>query len=261
MIRLLVVTIVVLAGCANRTPSPPPVLEPKKQTAAELAADARYRADVHAELAANYYSRRQYDIALEEISIALKSDPKHVSAHNLLGLTYMELGEDKKAEEAFATALRLAPANPDVNNNYGWYLCNRQREKESIAYFLVSVKDPLYPQPHKPLTNAGICSRRSGDLPQAEDYFRRALRLAPADPQINLQLADLNYSRNNLPQAKLHLARVMEAQLATAEVLWLAVRLDRKIGDRNAEASNALKLKQRFPESRETKLLQSGKYD
>lgn len=261
MIRLLVVTIVVLAGCANRTPSPPPVLEPKKQTAAELAADARYRADVHAELAANYYSRRQYDITLEELNIALKSDPKHVSSHNLLGLTYMELREDRKAEEAFATALRLAPANPDVNNNYGWYLCNRQREKESIAYFLASVKDPLYTQPHKPLTNAGICSRRIGNVSQAEDYFRRALRSAPADPQINLQLADLNYSRNNLPQAKLHLARAMEAQVATAEALWLAVRLDRKMGDRNGEASNALKLKKRFPESQETKLLQSGKYD
>lgn len=261
MSRLLVVLLVLIAGCANRAPTPPPTPELKKLTSAELAAEARYRADVHAELAANYYSRQQYDIALDELKIAMTSDPKHVSAHNLLGLTYMELREDAKAEEAFATALRLAPANPDVNNNYGWYLCNRQREKESIAYFLTAVKDPLYTQPHKPLTNAGICSRRAGDAVQAEEYFRRALRLAPADPQVNLQLADLNFGRDNLPQAKLHLARVMEAQVATAEVLWLAVRMDRKMGDRNGEASNALKLKQRFPESREAKLLQSGKYD
>jgi type IV pilus assembly protein PilF len=261
LIRLLAVMFVVLAGCANRPPSPPPTPEPKKLTPAELATEARYRADVHAELAANYYSRQQYDIALEELNIALASDRKHVSAYNLLGLTYMELREDSKAEEAFATALRLAPANPDVNNNYGWYLCNRQREKESIAYFLTAVKDPLYPQPHKPLTNAGICSRRAGDGTQAEEYFRRALRLAPADPQVNLQLADLNFNRNNLPQAKLHLARVMEVQNPTAEVLWLAVRMDRKLGDRNAEASNALKLKKRFPDSREAKLLQSGQYD
>ncbi len=261
MIRLLVIVMVLFAGCANRTPKPAPIPELKKLTVAEQAKEARYRADVHAELAANYYSRQQYDITLEELNIALTADPKHVSAYNMLGLTYMELQEDRKAEQAFATALRLAPANPDVNNNYGWYLCNRQREKESIAYFLTAVKDPLYAQPYKPLTNAGICSRRAGNEPQAEEYFRRALRLAPADPQINLQLADLNFSRNNLPQAKLHLARVMEAKISNAEVLWLALRLDRKMGDRNSEASNALKLKQRFPESHEAKLLQSGKYD
>jgi type IV pilus assembly protein PilF len=265
LIRLLVVMIVLLAGCVSRAPTsapaPAPIPELKKLTPAEQAAEARYKADVHTELAANYYSRQQYDIALEELDIALKSDPKHVSAYNLLGLTYMELREDQKAEQAFANALRIAPANPDVNNNYGWYLCNRQREKDSIAYFLAAAKDPLYNQPYKPLTNAGICSRRAGDATKAEEYFRSALRLAPADPQVNLQLADLNYSRNNLPQAKLHLARVMEAQISNAEVLWLAVRMDRKLGDRNSEASNALKLKKRFPDSREAKLLQSGKYD
>ena len=259
--RLLLVLLVFVAGCVSRAPATPPVLEAKKQTPTEIAADARNRAEIHSELAANYYARRQYDIALDELKIATTSDPKFVPAYNLFALTYMELGEDRLAEENFAKALRLVPNNPDVNNNYGWYLCNRKREKDSIAYFLVAVKDPLYQQPHKPLNNAGICSRRIGDNAQAEEYFRRALRQAPDDPQIHLQLADLNFSRDNFAQAKLHLTRVLEVPNPTPEVLWLAVRLDRKLGDRNAEASNALKLKQRYPESREAKLLKSGKYD
>ena len=259
--RLLLVLLVLIGGCANRAPAPPPVLEAKKQTVAEIAADARYRAEIHSELAANYYSRRQFDIALEELKIATTSDAKYFPAYNLLGLTYMELGEDPLAEENFTKALKLAPNNPDINNNYGWYLCNRKREKDSIAYFLASLKDPLYQQPQKPLNNAGICSRRMGDNAQAEDYFRRALRVAPDDPRIHFQLADLNYSRDNLAQAKLHLTRVMEVPNPSAETLWLALRMDRKLGDRNSEASNALKLKQRYPESPEAKLLKSGKYD
>lgn len=259
--RLLLAILVFMSGCVARGPSPPPVLEAKKQTAAEVAADARNRAEIHTELAANYYSRRQFDVALDELRIATASDPKFVPAYNLFGLTYMDLAEDRLAEENFAKALRLAPSNPDVNNNYGWYLCNRKREKESIAYFLAAVKDTLYEQPQKPLNNAGICSRRVGDNAQAEEYFRRALRLAPDDPQIHYQLADLNFDRKNLAQAKLHLTRVMEVPNPTAEILWLAVRMDRKLGDRNAEASNALKLKQRYPESPEAKLLKSGKYD
>ncbi len=259
--RSVLVLLVLFAGCANRAPSPPPVLEVKKQTSAEIAVDARNRAEIHTELASNYYSRRQFDIALDELKIATTSDPKYVLAYNLFGLTYMELGDDRLAEESFVKALRIAPNNPDINNNYGWYLCNRKREKDSIAYFLNATKDPLYQQPQKPLNNAGICSRRIGNETQAEEYFRRALRVAPDDPNINLQLADLNFSRNNVPQAKLHLNRVLESPNPNAEVLWLAIRIDRKLGDRNAEASNGLKLKQRFPESKEAKLLKSGKYD
>ncbi len=259
--RTLLLVVMLIIGCANRAPSPPPVLEAKKQTPTEIAADARYRAEIHTELAANYYSRRQYDIALDELKIAQSADAKYVPAYNLFGLTYMDLGEDRLAEENFAKALRMAPNNPDINNNYGWYLCNRKREKESITYFLNAVKDTLYQQPQKPLNNAGICSRRIGNDAQAEEYFRRALRIAPDDSNIHFQLADLNYSRNNLAQAKLHLNRVMESSNHNAEVLWLAIRIDKKQGDRNAEASNALKLKQRFPESKEAKLLKSGKYD
>ncbi len=101
---LLVLLAVVFSGCANRAPSAPPVLEAKKQTATEIAADARNRAVIHTQLAANYYSRRQYDVTLDELKIATTSDPKYVLAYNLFGLTYMELGEDQLAEENFAKA-------------------------------------------------------------------------------------------------------------------------------------------------------------
>lgn len=263
--RLLLIMLIFMFGCATNNPSgpaaPPPPPALKKLTPEQLAAESRYRAEVHTELAANYYTRRQYDIALEELKVSVASDRNFVPAYNLLGLIHMELGETTLAEQDFRAGLKLAPSNPDVNNNYGWFLCNTKREKDAIAFFLTAAQDPHYATPHKPLTNAGICSLRLGNTPQAEDYFRQALRLAPSDGQINFNLADLNYGRGNLPQAKLHLARVMEAPNPSAEALWLAVRLERKLGDRNAEGSYGLKLKKRYPESREAKLLQGGKYE
>ncbi len=39
------------------------------------------------------------------------------------------------------------------------------------------------------------------------------------------------------------------------ENLWLAVRIERKLGDKNAEDSYAEQLYKRFPDSRETQLL------
>ena len=102
--RILMVLLVFIVGCANRAPSPPPVLQAKKQTATEIAADARYRSQIHTELASNYYSRRQFDIALDELNIAISSDAKYFPAYNMFGLTYMELGEDRLAEEKIGRA-------------------------------------------------------------------------------------------------------------------------------------------------------------
>jgi type IV pilus assembly protein PilF len=44
----------------------------------------------------------------------------------------------------------------------------------------------------------------------------------------------------------------------TAEQLWLAVRIERKMRDRNSEASYAIQLRKHFPDSRETQLLLQG---
>jgi type IV pilus assembly protein PilF len=250
--RSLLIAALLLAAC---------VPQEAKKPETQQSQDARYRAQVHTDLAANYFARQQYGIALDELKEAQRSDPNFVPAYNMLGLTHMQLKQDEAAQESFAAALKLAPKDPDVNNNYGWFLCNRGREAESIDYFLVSAKDPLYSTPHKPLTNAGICSRKIGNEAQAEEYFRKALRLAPDDAAVNYQLAEINYRRNNLPQAKLHLLRALEFSGAGAEALWLAVRIERKLGNGSAEGSYALRLKSRYPESREARLLANEKYD
>jgi type IV pilus assembly protein PilF len=48
---------------------------------------------------------------------------------------------------------------------------------------------------------------------------------------------------------------------ATAESLWLALRVERKLGERVAETGYANQLRRRFSGSREYQLLQRGEYD
>ena len=45
-------------------------------------------------------------------------------------LVYDRLGEDKKADEHYAAALRLKPDDPDMLNNYGVYLCRKDKPNE-----------------------------------------------------------------------------------------------------------------------------------
>jgi type IV pilus assembly protein PilF len=72
-------------------------------------------------------------------------------------------------------------------------------------------------------------------------------------------LADWSYSKGDYAGAKSYFARFGQGvQDLNAEQLWLAVRIERKMRDRNSEASYTLQLRKRFPESREAQLLLQG---
>src|SRR5678815_3476931 len=211
------------------------------------------RARIHTELAAGYLELGNYGVSLQEAGEALKADPNYAPAFSVLGLVYMELRDDRAAEANFQRALRIAPQDSDVNNNFGWFLCQRKREQESIKYFLIALRNPLYPTPDKSWVNAGVCARQAGDITAADDYFQKALKVRPGQPQALLQLADMAYKRKSYPEAKSYLMRIQREVEPTAEFLWLSLRVERAIGDRNAEGSLAFQLRKNFPDSREAR--------
>jgi len=245
-----------VAGCASTAPEPASYAP---QSGAE--SDAQARTHIHTQLAAGYLELGNYGVALQEAGEALKSDPNFAPALNVLGLVYMELRDDKAAEASFQRALRVSPLDSDTNNNYGWFLCQRKREQESIKYFLAALRNPLYTMPDKSWVNAGICARQAGDLANAEDYFQKALKFRPAQPQALFQMADMAYRRRNYPEAKAFLMRLQRDDALTAAMLWLALRVERGLGDRNAEASLGFQLRRNFPDSREARALMAGQYE
>ena len=223
--------------------------------------DARNRAKVHAELAALYYGRGSMAIALEELRIAAAADPNYPLTYSLFGLVYMELREHQLAQSNFERALRLSPTDPDINHNYGWFLCQTGRESESIKYFMQAVRNPLYQAPWRSYSAAGVCSLRKNNLKEAEDFFQRALRQEPDDPGSLLQLGQIRYRQGGLEEARKLVGRYNKLVEPTAESLWLALRVERKLGERAVESSYANQLRRRFAASREYQQLQRGEYD
>lgn len=221
----------------------------------------RMRARVHTELAASYYELGNIAIALEEVKEALRADSGFGPAHNVAGLVYAQLKEDRLAEESFERALRINPSDSDAHNNYGQFLCERKQEGEAIKHFLAAVRNPLYTAPERSWVNAGVCARRGGDVAGAEGYLQQALKLRPNQPQALYQMADLSFARRDYGAAKQYLNRLTQVTAATAEVLWLGVRVERRLGDRASEASYALQLRNRFPNSREARALIAGQYE
>jgi len=223
--------------------------------------DGRNRAKVHAELAALYYSRGSMAIALEELRIAAAADPNYPLTYSLYGLVFMELREHQLAQANFERGLRLSPTDPDINHNYGWFLCQTGRENESIKYFMQAVRNPLYPAPWRSYSAAGVCSLRKNNLKEAEDFFQRALRQEPDDPASLLQLGQIRYRQGGLEEARKLVGRYNRIVEPTAESLWLALRVERKLGERAAESTYGNQLRRRFAASREYQQLQRGEYD
>lgn len=232
-----------------------------QQTSTGNVSEAQNRARVHTELAADYFTRTQYAIALEELRDAISADGNYAPAYNMLGLVYMQLHEDKTAESNFRRAIELAPNESETHNNYGWFLCTRNRFEPAIAQFNEALRNPLYPSPERALTNAGVCSLKAGNQTAAEAYFQRALKYQPNQPQALSQLADIYFRQGRYTESRTLLTRYFDVSQPSPAALWLGVRLMRKMDDRNAEASYGLQLRKRFPDAPETHLLLNGKYE
>lgn len=255
---VILITLLITAGCAAQ-PAAPGIKPTADTTGSE--SDERLRARVHTELAGGYYELGNMSVALEEINIALRSDANYSPAYHVAGLIYAQLKDDRLAEQNFAQALRLNPLDSDANNNYGLFLCQRKREEEAIKHFLAALRNPLYQQADRTYVNAGLCARRRGDFAGAEEFFQNALKVQPNQPQALYQIADIAYARGDFPAAKTYLNRFTRVAATNAEVLWLGVRVERRLGDRTSEASYALQLTNNFPDSKETRALLAGQYE
>ncbi len=223
--------------------------------------EQQQRAKVHTELGSLYMLDGRSVIALEEARIALSVDPNYAPAYNLLGLVHMVLKEDRLAEDSFEKALRLAPGDPEINNNFGWFLCQTGREQRAIAHLKAAASNPLYATPTKPYTNLGVCSVRLKDDKAGEDYLLTALRLSPTNTQALFGLADIAYRQARYPEARQWITDIEKMMEPTAEVIWLALRVERKLGNREAEARYVSQLRRRFPGSPEHRLLTQGQYE
>lgn len=228
---------------------------------APIDAEARKRADIRLQLAASYYQKAQFGIAIEEARRALQADPNYAEAYGLLGLIYMDLGDRHEAEANFARALKLDPNSPELNNNYGWYLCQTGRERESVDHFLRAAHNRLYATPARAMQNAGVCMMQVRDFKAAEQYLRRSFELDATNPFVKYHLARLYLAMRQIERAAFYYGLLEKQVDATAQTLWLGLRIARASGDLRTERHFADELRRRFPNSPEASALRRGAFD
>lgn len=227
----------------------------------------------HLKLASRYYAQalrtsdpesRQYiGTALEEAQLALRIYPDNAGAYGLLGLIYMGLKENDQAENAFRRAINLTPDEPELNNNYGLFLCETGKSRQSLEHFVKAVRNPLYETPEIAYTNAGRCALRGGDDAQAERYLEQAmLRAQDGAPLAKIQMAKMYFRRGQYEKSRAYLNDVIKRlDVATPEALLLGIRLERRLGNQIDEKSYEQRLRNRYPNSQEYQDFLNGKLE
>ncbi len=212
-------------------------------------------AEVNMRLGIEHIREGNNEIALKKLKRALQIDPYYPEAHSVLGLLFQRLGENKLAEDHLKKAVELRPDLSSALNNYGQFLCSQGRAEEGAAMFLRAVENPLNASPELAFTNAGLCAFGNGDMETAETQFRNALQRNPRVVQALLPMAEISYQQENYLSARGYLQRYLSYAKHTPQSLWLGIRIERELGDRDALSSYELLLRANYPDSNEVMLL------
>lgn len=262
---LALATAAMLAGCATTTTTTTgPISDvrtaPTQQP--DEGGDPNRRAQVRMELASAYFANNQPDVALVEVNRAIAANPNMGAAYNLRGLVHAALGKDDLAEADFRRALVIDPRDAEALQNYGWYLCQHKRYDEGNAQFNLALAAPQRRDIGRTLLAQGVCHAFAGRLEEAERALQRSYQVEPNNPSTSVNLAEVLLRRGEFDRARFHIRRVnANNNFVSPQTLWLAARIEHKMGNASGAQELGRQLQTRFPETREAIAFQRGRFD
>jgi type IV pilus assembly protein PilF len=219
------------------------------------------RARLRMELASGYFEQGQTTVALDEIKQALVADPNNADAYSLRGLVYMRLEDAGMAEDSFRRAIAINPRDPNARHNYGWLLCQQNRYGDAAVQFTEALGVPGYTDRAKTLMTQGVCELKAGQRVQAERSLQQAYEIDAGNPVVGFNLASVLAQREEWSRAQFYIRRVNNSASASAETLWLGIKIERKLNNREATAQLGGQLQRRFPQSREATAYERGNFN
>jgi type IV pilus assembly protein PilF len=202
-----------------------------------------------------YLNQGELALAKEKLDRAVVENPGDPNVHSAMAMLQDRLGHPDQADKEFRAALNLGPRSPEVLNNYAVYLCRNGRTDEGVKSFEEAAHNALYRTPEAAYTNAGVCLRGAKRDTQAAMSFQRALHAKPNFAEAAYQLADLDFQRGEVQNARDTVDQFISSFEATPDLLLLGARISRKQGDRMAEERFSRKLRLDFPASDQARAL------
>lgn len=206
-------------------------------------------ADANLKVAMAYMQQNDMENANRKLQRALKLAPEYYVTHLVLGRLYQRIRELELAERHFKYALKLKPGDSSALDNYAQFLCAEGRDQEAQEHFLQAAANPLYETPEIPYTNLATCLISADRKAEALRYLLRALQINPQVAQALLHVARLKIEQNDPQTARAYIKRYEAVSQHTPGSLWLAVQIERSLGNRDGQASYEMTLRNLYPDS------------
>ncbi|MCG3170630.1 MAG: Lipopolysaccharide assembly protein B [Pseudomonadales bacterium] len=221
-------------------------------TGSSFKADKEAEIQRRVEAATAYLEKGNTEQAVVHLRRALELDPRSAPVHDTLAQVFWRTGEYELAEDHFHRAIGADPKFSRARNNYAAFLYERGDTRAAIRELEQVVADTLYESRASAFANLGRAYNKVGDTARAEEVLQRAIKMDRRQWAALLELAAIEHARGQHVAATRHYERFRSlAPRQSPRSLLLGIGLARVTGDRDAEASYALQLRNLYPESAE----------
>lgn len=207
--------------------------------------------DLHIQMAIGYIQKGNRESARHHLKKAFDIDSDSAPATGAMAQLYELEGEPVLAEEQFKLALKRDKNFTQARNNYGVFLFNLKRYEESYNEFEKAAADLEFPGRAQTLANVGRVALKLGNTIRAKAAFEHSIILDRNAPEPYIELAELNFQKQEYADAKNYLDGYAKVGQQSARSLLLGIRLEKVFGNKDKEASLAILLKNMFPYSKE----------
>ena len=244
----IVLAIVSLAACSGGG---------KKENLYGKKADVKEAARINVQLASGYIRRGQYEIAKGKLDKALEEDDEYVPAYTTMAVLMDILGEYNEAENYYLDALDIDSRNPELRNNYGTFLCKRDKIEEAVEQFNEALRNQFYEKPQNSHANLGYCLMKASnpDYKRAEKHLRQALKVNPNMATALIAMGELGIKTQRYLMARAYMQRYHALVQPSAESLWLQIQAEKALGDEKYFLKLSRQLLKQFPEAPEVEKL------
>lgn len=238
-----------MSGCTTQTTTK---VENFEGSTTVSSFNERKAAKKRVEAAQVYLQKRNLQRAKYHLDKAIEHDDDYPDVYLTLGFYYELANNFPEAKKAYAEALSLDRRNPEFKNTFARFLCRTGEYDRAEELFEEAINTTTFTRVDQAYVNAGVCQRAQGNNQKALEYFRRAINLNPKLPDALIEIAKYEFDQERYLRAKQYIERYREVSRHTPNTLWLALRVESKLGNKDGVASYALQLQNLYPDSAET---------
>ncbi len=149
------------------------------------------------------YTSKQYQFAIEDMEKALKANPAHYRAANMLGKIYRKNNLMKKSLDYYLLSLSVNPSQPKIHYIVGTLYDYFFSSINSVRHYFKAIElDPAHRHAHLKLVRHYLIEKK--DLVLANRHFKLSFDVGKDDAAPFLKAAEKSYSSGNEIEALKH---------------------------------------------------------